>query len=99
MLFTILLIASGAKFGIPEQAETEVLIADSPDETDYKQCIPVQLPSGAVRTGLELFAHQNYYKKSVTLYGQLTTYFGVLGIKSTSCAIIEGTTIGTEPTN
>ena len=92
-------IASGAKFGIPEQAETEVLIADSPDETDYKQCIPVQLPSGAVRTGLELFAHQNYYKKSVTLYGQLTTYFGVLGVKSTSCAIIEGTTIGTEPTN
>ena len=90
-------IATGAVFGVPTSAETEILIADDPETTDYTKCVPVQLPAGAIRDGLELSAHSSYYKQEVSVYGQLVKYFGVLGVKSTSCAIIGQTTIGTEP--
>jgi len=90
-------IQDGATFAIPEAAETEILIADSQNETNYTKCIPVQLPAGEIRNSIELFAHKEYYKKQVTLYGSLEKYFGVSGLKSTSVAIIEGTQFGTDP--
>lgn len=90
--------STGATFAVPTAAETEILIADAADCTTATLCLPVQLPAGAVRTGLELFAHPTYLGKSVELYGSLEKYFGVSGMKSTSCAIIDGTTIGTDPT-
>ena len=90
-------IATGATFGVPNSAETEILIADSPDENDYKKCVPVQLPAGDIRTNLELSAHSDLYKKEIILYGQLTTYFGVIGVKSTSCALYGNNVYGTMP--
>ena len=90
-------IATGASFGVPTSAETEFLLADDPEVTDYTKCIPVQLPSGDIRNNLELSAHPTLYKKEVQVYGQLTTYFGMTGVKSTSCAILDSTVIGTLP--
>ena len=87
-----------AAFGVPTEAQTEILIAASATETNTANCLPVQLPSGAVRTGLELFANPTNLGKSVKLYGSLEAYFGQPGLKNTSYFELEGgTTGGTKP--
>ncbi len=87
----------GATFGVPANAETEILLAETPDETSTDNVIPVQLPVGDIRSALELSAHPDYLKKEVLLYGSLETYFGVPGMKGTSWASIDGKTYGKDP--
>ena len=80
------------------ESKTNLLIADNPDETDYNNCIPVQLPSGAVRNALNLVDNPGNYKKMVTLTGSLEKYFGVAGLKSVTAYTIDGTTPETPET-
>ena len=65
-------------------SETNLLIADTPDCTDPAECMPVQLPKGAVRDNLNLLANPANLSQPLCIYGQLTTYFKVPGIKSPS---------------
>lgn len=88
---------SGANFSAAATGKTNILIAASADETDAAKCMPVQLPNGDIRTGLNLQDNAGNYKKEVTLYGDITKYFSVPGIKNTSFAIIDGKEIGTNP--
>ena len=90
---------SGAKFAVPNEAQTEVLLADAADVTDASKCMPIQLPVGAIRSALELYANPSMYKQKVQLYGSIETYFGTTGMKSTSCAIYGDKVIGTDPDN
>jgi len=77
---------------------TNILIAGSSTITDPTKCIPVQLPTGAVRTGLNLKDVKANLGKQVTLYGSLELYFSKPGLKNTSYYAIEGgTTGGTKP--
>ena len=87
-----------SNFAAPFTISTNVLIAASASETDYTKCMPVQLPSGAIRTGLNLVDNGLNKGKKVKLYGSLETYFGVAAIKTTSYYELEGgTTGGTKP--
>ena len=88
---------TGATFSSAATGKTNVLIAASASETDPAKCMPVQLPNGAIREGLNLQDNAGNYKKEVTLYGDIATYFKVPGIKNTSYALIDGKTIGTKP--
>lgn len=78
-------------------SNTNVLIAASEDETDVSKCMPVQLPSGAIRDGLNLKDNAANYKKEVTLYGKITKYFGVPGVKEATYAKIGSTEFGKKP--
>ena len=86
-----------AKFSAETATASNVLIAASADETDITKCMPVQLPTGAVRTALNLVDNAGNYKKEVTLYGNIEKYFSVTGLKSVTFAILGGTEIGTKP--
>ena len=86
----------GAKFGPAPDSETEVLLADSPDETEVANVFPVQLPAGEIRTALNP-SQASVIGKKVTLYGSLDTYFGVPGMKNTSWAEMDGQTYGKDP--
>ena len=90
-------LADGAIFGVPASAETEILLAETPDETSTDNVFPVQLPAGDIRNALELSAHPDYLKKEVLLYGSVETYFGVPGLKATSWGSINGNTFGKDP--
>lgn len=91
-------ISTESKFASPFTISTNILLADSPTETKYAKCIPVQLPTGVVRTGLNLVDNPSLLGTKVTVYGSLETYFTVSGMKSTSYYILaSGTTGGTEP--
>ena len=87
----------GATFSSSSDVATNILLAGSADETDAKKCMPVQLPTGAIRTALNLKDNPGIYKKEVLLYGDIQNYFNVPGIKNTSYAVIDGTAVGTNP--
>ena len=48
------------------------------------ECIPVELPSGAIRTAINIKDNPSNLGKVVYLKGKITTYFSVAGLKSTS---------------
>lgn len=83
-------ITTESKFVAPFTIQTNVLIAASPTETNHAKCMPVQLPSGVMRTGLNLNANVGNLGKKVKLYGSLESYFSVPGIKSPSYFELEG---------
>ena len=76
---------------------TNVLLAGSPSETSAANCIPVQLPKGEIRDKLNLSQNAGNLGKEVLLYGDITKYFSVPGLKNTSYAEINGTTVGSKP--
>ena len=86
-----------AKFSAETATVSNILVAASADETDVTKCMPVQLPTGDVRSSLNLVDNAGNYKKEVTLYGNIEKYFSVTGIKSVTYAILNGTEIGTKP--
>ena len=90
-------LAEGAHFDTTGDTKMNLLIADSPDETDVTKCMPIQLPNGDIRNALNLVDNPTLYKKEVTLYGNIEKYFGTTGLKSVSFAILNGTEIGTKP--
>lgn len=64
---------------------TNLCIADSPTETNYVNCAPVQLPSGSdARTNLNLKENPSMLGKEVWLKGKATKYCGAPGLKEIS---------------
>lgn len=76
-----------AKFG-----DTNVAIADSPNETDPEKIMPVQLPKGDVRTAVNVKDHPENVGKKVQLTGTLELYFSSPGLKSVIAYKFEGET-------
>ncbi|MCM3567379.1 5'-nucleotidase C-terminal domain-containing protein [Neobacillus mesonae] len=66
----------------PFTVETNIAIADRPNETDKDKILPVQLPKGELRDNYNLSSHPDYIGKEVFISGTLTAYFGVPGLKS-----------------
>lgn len=89
--------AEGCKFSAPATVNTNILIAQTANETDPAKCMPVQLPNGDMRTKLNLQDNANLLGQSVLLYGQLTAYFSVPGIKTPTYAEVGSQQIGTRP--
>ncbi len=73
-----------ATFSADGAQASNIMIADSPTETDYKKCTSVQLPTGAVRSAVNLKDNPGNLGKQVSLKGSLAKYFGVNGLKETS---------------
>ena len=90
-------LASGANFSASSDVATNILIAASADETNVANCMPVQLPTGAIRSAINLVDNAGNYKKEVTLYGNIEKYFGATGLKTVTFAILDGNEIGTNP--
>ena len=88
---------SSAEFSTSSASQTNILIAASADETNIEKCMPVQLPTGDVRTKLNIKDNPGNYKKEVILYGNIEKYFGTTGLKSVSFAILDGQEIGNNP--
>lgn len=79
-------------FDTTGDTKTNLLIAASGEETDIKKCIPVQLPSGAIRNALNLIDNPENLKKEVKLTGSLETYFQTAGLKNITAYEFTGNT-------
>ena len=76
---------------------TNLLIADAADVTDASVCMPVQLPIGDVRNGLNLSQNKGNIRQEVLLYGDLSAYFNVPGVRSVTYAKIGESEFGSKP--
>lgn len=95
-------ISSGAVFGAEAPAgtdkyDTNILIADNASETNYTNCLVIQLPNGNVRTTLNLQSNPGNLGKMVTLTGSLEKYFGTYGLKSVTSFTLDGEGGGSTP--
>lgn len=62
--------------------DTKIVIADQQNEADKSKLVPVQLPSGAIRTEWGLKANPGKLGKQVLIQANLENYFSVPGLKS-----------------
>lgn len=85
-----------ANFAAPFSTNSNLILADTPDETKTKNCLMVQLPAGVIRTTLNLVDHSDNQKQPVMLQGSLTAYFGENGLKEVSAGVFKGEEIGEE---
>ena len=76
---------------------TNIIIAESASTTNADKCMPVQLPSGDLRNGLNLKDNPSLLGKEIIIYGQLANYFSVPGIKSPKYAEAGGNSFGKKP--
>lgn len=75
-------LSTNAVFGSATSTKTNLLISDNPNTTNVNECIPVQLPSGAVRDALNLVDNPTNLGKKVKMNGSIEKYFGAPGFKS-----------------
>lgn len=61
---------------------TNIIIANTADELDEKNVVPVQLPTGKARKDLNLAGNYDKYKAEVIIKGDLEAYFGTAGLKN-----------------
>lgn len=76
---------------------TNLLLASTATETNKSKCIPVQLPTGVIRSGLNLSQNKGNLGKEVVLCGNIEKYFGQTGVKNVVYATIDGQEIGNKP--
>ena len=88
---------SDVMFSTDGAPATNIVIADNPNEKDINNCMAVQLPSGDVRSALNLADHPENIGKEIMLYGTMTSYYGGSGVKSVTAAILDGQEIGDMP--
>lgn len=75
-------LSAGAKFeAATESGKSNLLLADNAETTESADCLPVQLPAGMVRDGLQ---PSTDYKAEVWIYGSIEKYFSVAGLKAVS---------------
>lgn len=73
------------RFTVPATVATNMVMASTPDETDWTKCISVQLPSGSVRNALNLKDHPENLHAFVTIQGTTgSKYCSVYGVRSVS---------------
>lgn len=77
--------------------ETNIVIADAADITDAAQCVCVQLPTGVLRSALNLSDHPENLKMSVKVKGSLEAYNTMAGVKSITAAWLNGKEISLVP--
>ena len=91
-------LSSGAHFSTENAVATNIILAESASETDVTKVMAVQLPSGTdIRTKLNIKDNAGNLGKEVVLYGSIENYFGQLGLKSVTFAVLDGVEIGTKP--
>ena len=74
---------SKAVFGAPlEKENTNIIIANTPNESDHTRCMPIQLENGSdERAEYNLLLFPELLGQKVLVQGELTTYFRVNGFK------------------
>lgn len=80
-------------FVAPFATNSNMLIADSPDETNLSACLTVQLPAGDIRTALNLVDNAANKGKQVKILGNLEAYFSQPGVKGLTGYWMDGTGI------
>ncbi len=82
--------ADDVLFGATGVRNTMVLLADSKSETDYTKCVAVNLPTGEIRTAVNLVENPSNLGKLLKVNGTLRAYFGIPGVRDLLGFKLEG---------
>ena len=85
------------EFTASVSAASNMIISSNVNASTEEECVPVQLPAGAVRTGVNLVDNPGNYQQEVLLYGTLEKYFQKPSVKNVTYAEIGGNSYGTDP--
>ncbi len=77
-------------FAAPFRTNSNIMIAATPEETNILNCVPVQLPSGAIRDALNLVTNEANKGKLVKVLGNLESYFSQPGVKGLTGYWLDG---------
>lgn len=69
-------------FDTTDAVASNIFLAPTADCTDKSLCVPVQLPTGDVRTALNLLDNASNLGKEVYVYGNIYKYFNLPGVKN-----------------
>ncbi len=73
-----------SNFGRNGDTDTNLAIADDPDEDDVANTIAVQLPSGDIRTNFNVSTYPHYIGATkIVVYADITSYITTKGLKNT----------------
>lgn len=86
-------------WGATNVRATAVFLADDASVTDYTKCVVVNLPTGVIRTALNLKDTPSNLGKKVKVNGVLRAYFSIAGVRDlTAHSFVDGgTTPNPEP--
>lgn len=84
-------------FNNETDVKSNITIASDITTNTEETSVPIQLPFGAVREGLNLADHPENFQQEVLLYGTLENYFQKPGVKNVTYAEINGNSYGTMP--
>ena len=87
------------EFTSATDVNTNITLSSNVNASNESECIPVQLPYGDVRAGLNLADNPGNLGQEVLLYGTLEVYFRKAGVKNVTYAEINGNSYGTDPTD
>ena len=85
------------QFTSTTDVNTNITLSSNQNASSESECIPIQLPAGDVRNGLNLADNPGNLGQEVLLYGTLEKYYRVPGVKNVTYAEINGNGIGTDP--
>lgn len=78
---------SSTVFNANNAKDSNIVLADSPEETDPNNCIAVQLSNSQacqhVKSALNLADHPDNLHKRVSISGDIESYMGAFGLKNT----------------
>ncbi len=78
-------------FSVPATAATNILIASNAGETDYTKCAVVNLPTGTIRSAVNLVDNPGNLGKIVTMKGTIRKYFAIPGVRDlTEASVSDG---------
>ena len=81
---------TNTRFSTANAVESNIVMADSPDEIDPSQCIAIELPNSSqankdTRQALNLATHPENLHRQVIIFGNIThSYMGTYGLKNAS---------------
>jgi len=75
---------SDVVFGVTGIRNSAIMLADSPNETNFTQTIPVQLPTGLIRDEVNLVGNPGNLGRELAIRGNLVRYFAVPGVNPTT---------------
>lgn len=76
---------SNADFDPPFTYSSALLLADTPNERDFNKIMSLELKSGSnIREALDLTKHPELYQQKLQVFGYVTTYLGIKGMKGVS---------------
>lgn len=73
---------NNCNFSVPATVATNVLLASSASEKDFSKCVCVNLPTGAIRSAINLLDNPSNLGRLVSVKGDILKYFNVPGVRN-----------------